>query len=97
MYYQIFCLLLTIFFREETQKLQLALVELGEENKKLVFERGELQQQIKKQAGEIEELREMAGLVDSVATHGNINSSQGEILRSWFNLSLITVQGMNSW
>ena len=77
-----------MFFREERENLQLALVELGEENKKLVTQRDEMQEQIKKQAGEIEELKEMAGLVDSVAAHGDINCSQGEILRSWFNLSL---------
>ena len=68
-------------FREESKNLQLALVELGEENKKLITERDEMQQQIKKQAGEIEELREMAVLVDSVTTHEDTNSSQGEILR----------------
>jgi hypothetical protein len=72
------CSSITVFFsREETKKLQLALVELGEENKGLVVLKVQMQQQIEKQADEIEELKEMRELVDSVTTHGDDNSNQG--------------------
>jgi hypothetical protein len=52
-------------------------VELGEENKGLVVLKVQMQQQIEKQADEIEELKEMRELVDSVTTHGDDNSNQG--------------------
>ncbi|CAB4036175.1 Hypothetical predicted protein, partial [Paramuricea clavata] len=54
---------------EENEKLRHALQEASQQNKELETQRNELQQQI-------EELREMARLVDSVATHGEENSNQ---------------------
>ena len=54
--------------------------EAVEKNKECAAKKEELQQQIDKQIETIEELREMAGLVDSVARHDESNSNQGEIL-----------------
>ena len=59
--------------------LQSALDEAVEKNKESAAKKEELQKQVDKQIETIEELREMAGLVDSVARHDESNANQGEI------------------
>lgn len=63
---------MSFILSEENEKLRHALEELSQEKQELEAQKKELQQQI-------EELRERARL-DSVATHGEDNSNQGEIL-----------------
>lgn len=59
--------------------LQSAFDEAVEKNKESAAKKEELQKQVDKQIETIEELREMAGLVDSVARHDESNANQGEI------------------
>lgn len=54
--------------------------EAVEKNKECATKKGELQQQIDEQIETIEQLREMARLVDSAGWHDESNSHQGEIL-----------------